>query len=113
MHYDLSLVGRVLRDGRKAKGLTQVELAERTQVALRTIIAIENNQRFPTYEVFYKIIRALDISADHVFWPDRVIYTPEQEQAIHEFLACSEWEQAVMMKTMRALINSLRNKSKA
>jgi DNA-binding XRE family transcriptional regulator len=110
MHYDLSLLGRVLREARKAKSMTQVELAEKTQVALRTIIAIENDQRFPTYEVFYKIIRVLDISADHIFWPDRVIYTPEQEQAIHEFLSCSEWEQMVMMKTMRALINSLRDK---
>jgi DNA-binding XRE family transcriptional regulator len=83
--------------------MTQAVLAEKTHTALRTIIAIENNQRYPTYEVFYKIICALDISADQIFWPENVTYTAEQEQVIREFLNCSEREQSVIMKTVRAL----------
>ncbi len=112
MHQDMTRIGRIMRAGREAKGMTQAALAEKTNVALRTIIAIENNQRYPTYEVFYKIIRALDISADQIFWPENVNYTPEQEQVIREFLDCSEWEQAVIMKTMRTLVRSLREENR-
>jgi len=65
-----------------------------------------------SYEVFYKIIHALDISADQVFWPEKIEYTTEQEQVIREFLACSEWEQDVIIKTMRTLVRSLREKNK-
>ena len=112
MHQDMTRIGCVLRAGREAKGITQAALAEKTNVALRTIIAIENDQRYPTYEVFYKIIRALDISADQIFWPENVTYTSEQEQVIREFLDCSEWEQAVVMKTMRTLVRSLREENR-
>ena len=112
MHHDMTMLGKVLRAGREAKGMTQAALAGKTNTALRTIIAIENNQRYPTYEVFFKIIRALDISADHVFWPEKVRYSTEQEQVIREFLECSEWEQAVVIKTMRSLIRSLRDSEK-
>lgn len=112
MHQDMTRIGRVLRAGREAKGMTQAALAEKTHTALRTIIAIENDQRYPTYEVFYKIIHVLDISADQVFWPENVTYKPEQEQMIREFLACSEWEQEVVVKTMRTLVRSLRAETK-
>lgn len=112
MHYDMTRIGRILQEGRKSKGMTQAALAEKTGTALRTIISLENNQRYPTYEVFYKIIRELDISADQIFWPEKVIYTPEQEQVIREFLDCSEWEQSVIMKTMRTLVRSLREENR-
>lgn len=112
MHQDMTHMGRVLKAGREAKNMTQVALAEKANVALRTIIAIENEQRYPTYEVFYKIIHALDFSADHIFWPEKMEYTLEQEQAIHEFLECSEFEQTVIMQTMRTLVRTLRTENR-
>ena len=110
MHHDMTLIGRVLRSARETKGLTQAALAEKAGVALRTIIALENDQRYPTYEVFYKVIRVLDISADHIFWPENVRYTPEQEQVIHELFDCPEWEQLVIINTVRVLVRSFREK---
>ena len=113
MHQGMTRIGSVLRAGRIAKGMTQAALAEKTNTALRTIIAIENDQRYPTYEVFYKLIRALDISADQIFWSEKVEYTPEQEQLIREFLDCSEWEQSVITKTMRMLVRSIREENRS
>jgi DNA-binding XRE family transcriptional regulator len=111
MHHDTQQMGHVLREARKVKGMTQKALAKDTGVALRTIIAIEKEKRFPTYEVFYRIIRTLGLSADHIFWPDKVRYTPEQEQLIRSFFECSEQDQAVIMKTMRVLMQSLHEKA--
>lgn len=108
MHQDMTNVGQVLRKARESKGLTQSALAEKTQIALRTIISLENNKRYPSYEVLYKIICVLDIPADSIFRPEKVESTPKQEQVIREFLNSSEWEQSVIVKTMRALVCSLR-----
>lgn len=105
-------IGGILRSAREAKGMTQVGLAEVTGVTTRTIMDIENDKRYPTHEVFYKIIRMLGISADHIFWPETISYTPEQEQVIREFLECSEWEQAVIVETMRTLVRSLRKQDR-
>lgn len=112
MQDDMISIGSILRAARDSKEMTQAALAEATGVDPRTVMDIENDKRFPTYEVFYKIIRILNISADQIFWPDRAKATPEQEQLINEFLECSEWEQAIIMKTMRMLMRALREENK-
>ena len=106
----MTKIGSILRAAREAKGMTQAALAEAIGSANRTVMDIENDKRFPTYEVLYKITRTLDISADQIFWPEKMERTPEQEQVIGEFLDCSAWEQEVVTKTMRTLIRSLREK---
>ena len=111
MHHNVKQMGHVLREARKAKGMTQAALAKETHTALRTIIAVENEKRFPTYEVLYRIIRVLDLSADQVFWPERTLLTPEQEQLIHLFVQYTEWEKAVVVKTVRTLLQALREKN--
>lgn len=108
MQQDMTRIGRVLRAGREAKGMTQAALAAQTRIALRTIIAIENDQRYPTFWVFYKLVRALDLSADQIIWPEKSSYSLEQEQVIREFLKCSETEQSIIIKIMRILVRSMR-----
>lgn len=112
MQNNMTKIGSILRTAREAKEMTQAELAEAINAAPRTVMDIENDKRYPTYEVLHKIIRMLDISADQIYWPEKVEHTPEQEQVIHEFLECSGWEQAVITKTVRTLIRSLREEGK-
>jgi len=35
--------------------------------------------------------------------------TPEQDQFIRELLTCSEWEQKVVLTTLRSLLRALRH----
>ena len=46
---------------RKAKKLTQEQLAELSELDTRTIQRIENNEREPSLESFKKLIKALNI----------------------------------------------------
>jgi len=73
-----------IQTARVAHGITQTAFAERIDVSLRTIIAIETGKRNPTFEVLYKIIRELNIPADLIFRPDDVPGTPEQVQFIRK-----------------------------
>lgn len=108
LHIGMTQMGNVLRSAREAKELTQAALAEKIDVSIRTIIAIEKNQRNPTCEVLCRLIHALDISADLIFCPDRTRLTAEQDQFMRELLSCDEKEQQIVMTATRSLIRALR-----
>jgi len=104
-------VGKVIQTARISKGLTQTALADRVESSLRTIIAIENGQRNPTFETIFKIIHVLSIPADLIFRPDATSATPEQEQFIREFLDAEESGQDLSIAASRAIWRELRNNS--
>lgn len=108
MHYNMKHMGAVIQAARGARGITQNALAEKINVSLRTVIAIETGKRNPTFEVLYKIIRELNIPADLIFRPDDVPCTPEQEQFIREFRDASEQEQRIVIASARSIWMELR-----
>lgn len=113
MHDEMIRVGSVLRAAREAKGMTQAALAKATNTAERTIMDIENDKRYPTFEVFYKVIRALDFSADHIFWPEKAPCSPEQEQLIRAIQSSDERDQAVFMEAAWAYVRALQSEKGA
>jgi len=108
MHYDMKRMGRSVRKAREDKGITQAALAEKIEVSLRTIIAIENGKRNPTFEVLYRLVHALDIPGDLIFRPDALPNTPEQEQFISEYLNATEREQRVAVSAARSVWREIR-----
>ena len=106
MHDDVTKMGGIIRTAREVKGMTQAALSKSTNIAARTIMDIENDKRHPTYEVFFKIVRALDLSADHIFWPDKAKYTPEQEQLIKAVSALSDSDRAIFMDVAWAFVRA-------
>lgn len=108
MHYDMKHMGAVIQAARGVRGITQTALAEKIDVSLRTIIAIENGKRNPTFDVLYKIIRELSIPADLIFRPDDVPGTSEQEQFIRELRDANEREQRLAIASSRSIWRELR-----
>ena len=109
MHDDVTKMGGIIKTAREAKCMTQAALSQKTNIAARTIMDIENDKRHPTYEVFYKIVRALDLSADQIFWPEKAEYTPEQEQLIKAMSSCNERDKAILMEVAWAFIRATEN----
>lgn len=66
----LNTFGQTIKTARQAAGLTQEELAEQVGITARYIMAIENENKQPSMKVLTKIIRALKISADTIFFPE-------------------------------------------
>lgn len=104
----MTQMGTIVRNARETKDLSQAALAKMIGVSTRTIIAVEKNQRYPSFEVFYRLVHALDISADLIIYPDRVPSTVEQEQVIRELLSCGDREQKIAIDTLRTLLRALR-----
>ena len=59
-------VGESIKRARKAAGISQKELAERLDVYQKDVSRWENGERTPSLEVFVRICKALDVSADDI-----------------------------------------------
>jgi transcriptional regulator with XRE-family HTH domain len=103
MHNDMKRVGRIIQAARISKGITQTVLADEIGISLRTVIAIENGQRNPTFETIASIIQVLNIPSDLIFRPGELTRTPEQEQFIQEYLNAGEDNQHLSMVVSRTI----------
>ena len=63
-------MGKVIKAVRKSKGLTQGQLAGLLRITPRYVKAIENSGRKPSYDVFVRIVRELEIPADTIIYPE-------------------------------------------
>ncbi len=59
-------IGEKLKLARKKANLTQGELAEKLQVYQKDISRWERGERTPSLEMFAKICRILNVSADEI-----------------------------------------------
>lgn len=105
-------MGAIIQQTRATRGITQAALAEKIEVSLRTIIAIEKGKRNPTFDVLYKVIDELNIPADLIFHSDDIPGTPESEQFIREFQTATEQEQRLAIAASRGIWKELREKKK-
>lgn len=100
-------MGEVIRAARATKGMTQTALAKAANISVRTFRDAERGKRRPSNEVLCKIMYALDLSADHIFRPEKVHCTPEQEQLCRALNSCNERDQMVFMDIAWAYIRSV------
>jgi transcriptional regulator with XRE-family HTH domain len=58
-------IGTRIRDARRARGLTQKQLAQELNIPVRTLRAYEQNKCVPDGETLHRIARALDFPVDY------------------------------------------------
>jgi len=101
MHIDMTRIGELVRRGREEREWTQTYLAEKIDVSIRTIIAIEKGRRNPTLEVFNRLVRTLDITTEPIFHPEKMSRSPDQEQFLFEAVSYSERERRIIRNLVR------------
>lgn len=67
---DFRLIGRAMRDARLCEGWTQDEVAEKLGIEQPYYQRLESSGRYPSVELFYKIVRLFQLSVDEFFFPD-------------------------------------------
>ena len=60
--------GQQIRAMRKAKGLTQIEFANKVRIAVNSLRRYEADERQPTMEVIEAMAAALDMSTQEFLW---------------------------------------------
>jgi transcriptional regulator with XRE-family HTH domain len=110
MSADIPQIGDIVRRAREAIGLSQADLARNILVSKQTANALEKDRWLPKFERFYRLVHALNVSADLFIYPDRVPYTPERADFHREMLTCNEYERESLLTYLRVLRHDVSEK---
>lgn len=98
-----------LRRIRKARGLTQKELAEQVDVTESMIGMIENEKRSPSFELLLKLGEALDCSVDDLLRAEKIPVamngnglSKDEVELIRYYRASSDETQNAMLQLLRS-----------
>ena len=97
--------GIVLKNARMDNKLTQAELAEILDISLSYIKDLERFRNNPSYEVFEKVIRYFNISADTVIYPNQNQNDNTYKQIERLLTHCNEKQLHVILATTKALLS--------
>ena len=106
MHNQPETLGSILKAAREKAGITIEALAEGAGITERYLYRIENEGKKPSFDVLYKLIRELSISADLIFYPEKPSKDSEIENLLRMLSACDERSLEVVKATIKALIDT-------
>ena len=106
MHNQPETLGSILKAAREKAGITIEVLAERAEITERYLYRIENEGKKPSFDVLYKLIRELSISADSIFYPEKPSKDSEVDNLLRMLSACDERSLKVVKATVKALIDT-------
>ena len=92
-------------------GLTQSEVADKSDIDVRTVLNIENYKGNPKMEVLYPLVRALGIDAREIFNPEMQRETVALRQLRLLIEECSEEEAAAIIPIFKSVLTALRDQS--
>jgi transcriptional regulator with XRE-family HTH domain len=105
-HNNLDRLGSILKVARNAKGLTREQLAETINITPRYLMSIENENKKPSYDVLFRLIRELSISADTIFYPENHYTNTRVEQLVRLLYLCDDRELNIATTIIQALIEN-------
>ncbi len=97
--------GIVLKNARMDKKLTQAELAEILDISLPYLKDLERFRNNPSYDVFEKVIRYFNLSADTVIYPNENLTNTTYQQIERLLTRCDERQLRVILATTEALLS--------
>ncbi len=98
---DLSAVAKRVYEARKAKNLTQEELAAKADISATHISVLERGVKLPNLDTFIAIANALDVSADYLLQDVVNRSVPVQYSELSELLENQPYD--VQKRINRAL----------
>ncbi len=109
MQNEYDTLSEVIKQARLRYGLSIEELADRIGVSERHLYRIENENKKPSYEVLFKLIRELSISPDLIFYPDETNEMSDLNSLLHMLHKCDPRSIEVVRATVTALLETAEN----
>ncbi|MDR1704901.1 MAG: helix-turn-helix domain-containing protein [Clostridiales bacterium] len=98
-------LGGLIKAARLDKKLTREELSERVDTGSRHLMGIENKNKTPSFDLLFRLIRALELPADRLFYPEMDMDSSEAEQLVHMIYRCDGREIRAIMALVESLLN--------
>lgn len=99
------LIGNILKEERLNRGYTREQVAERTDIGTRYLIAIENDEKKPRFDILYRLVRSLGLSADRIFYPERTTAAQESDRICQLYQTLVPRDQKLVSAFIDDLLN--------
>ena len=104
------LIGLRIRAARVQKSMSQAELAEKANISLPTMNAIENGRSKMLVTSFKRIIEALQVSSDAILRADVPVVNTLYQHEFGELLSdCTPAEMEMLLTTVKNLKATMRS----
>lgn len=97
--------GITLKNARIEKNLTQAQLAENLDISLSYLKDLERFRNNPSYEMFERIIRYFNLSADAVIYPEKNQSDNTYKKIERLLKLCNEQQLFVILATVEELLS--------
>lgn len=104
MIYHPTTFGTILKDARISKKLTQAELAEKLDISVSYLKDLERFRNNPSYELFEKVIRFFNLSADAVIYSNQNGSNSAYEQINRLLTYCDRDQLHIILSTIQELL---------
>ena len=105
-------LGDTVKRARGELGLTQVEVADRAGMDVRTVLNIENYRGDPKAHILYSLFRTLKIDSRDVFNSELKRESPALYQMQLLLAGCSEQELRELIPIIKSVLSVLRSRDK-
>ena len=100
------ILSDIIKAARQRADITVEKLAESIGVTERYLYRIENENKKPSFNVLFKLIRKLNILPDSIFYPEKPSKDSEVENLLRMLSVCDERSLEVVKATAKALIDT-------
>ena len=99
-------LGNIIKAAREKSGITIENLAYKVGITERYLYRIENEEKKPSFDVLYKLIRELSISPDLIFYPEKPSKDSEIEDFVRILYNCDDRSIQIIKATAKAVLES-------
>ena len=96
----------IIKEARQRADITVEKLAESIGVTERYLYRIENEDKKPSFNVLFKLIRKLNILPDSIFYPEKPSKDSEVENLVRMLYNCDERSMSIIKATVKAALDS-------
>jgi len=105
MDESIYALGAEIKAARLQSSNTRKELAAKLHISTRHLMEIENGRQKPSYDLLYRIVRELHISANRIFYPEETCSHPALEQASAMLRMCGDKELNIIISLIQSLLD--------
>lgn len=104
---DLIQLGQLLRSAREERGLTQDALADAADISKKYISNIERGKCNPSYDILYRLVSALHISADRLFSDRNTSSEFDEDVLLANYRRCPPKDRILLQNMTRHFVDEL------
>ena len=97
-------LGNILRELREENHLTREQVADRTDIGLRHVAAIELGEKNPSVDSLYRLIRGIGVPSDRIFYPELFEKNPDLDRASRLLVSCTPKQRQLVIAFIEMLL---------